>query len=476
MINLFIHNPELKRNAWLELKPNRLITMPVLLVLMYIITISLSSGSTTYDPIRVVSLIAFHILITIWGSKQTADAVATEINEKTWDRQRMTGLDPWKMVIGKLFGPTLFQWYGALIVMFFYFVSCIGSSSPAKDVYIGIITISTGLFVNAFALLISLLNITGNSFSSFSNTKINTTLFFVISLVVAYQLNMVLLIPGFTLSSFIKWYGLEWGKILSFLSVAIFIGWAIMGIYRNLRTELQYKNKSTVWNWFLLFIIIFSFGFSINTNNNDLNLPVNIELTTSWSIFLKMNVVAYVLISVLSFLILFERKSLFEYNAFVIDLKAFNFKKLSYSAPLWFITSVTAIVILLILSITSFLLPLNGNGNNGRQFFSIIDKILDNKPSVLFFVYAGTILLLVRDILLTRYLIYCSSFKNKTLTIIIYFVIVYIALPTLFKVNGLNLFFPIPNNDSIIVPLISLILQASGAAYFYKVNFDKLKQ
>ena len=474
-MNLFNNNPELKRNAWIELRPNRILVLPVLLLLLYIIAIS-SSSYNTGGSVRTVSIIVFHILVTIWGSKQTADAIASEINEKTWDRQRMTGLNPWKMVIGKLIGPVLFQWYGAAMVMAVYFSSCFSSYKPGNEVYVGLITIATGLFANAFALLISLLSITGNNYSSFSNTKVNTTLFFIVAIIVGYQINGAILLPGMGLSDFINWYGIGWGKPLSFLSIIVFLGWAIMGIYRNLRTELQYKNKSTAWNWFLLFIILYCFGFSINTNNNSfIDLAGSIHLTTSWLIFLKLNIVAYVLLSVLFFLILFEQKSLFDYKAFITDLKEKDFRKLNYSAPLWFITLIVTILFLAVLAVFSFFLPYKDSFDFiSKSFSSSINTFIDNNPSAVFFLYFGTILLIIRDVLLTRYLVYCSNFKNKILATITYFVVVYLALPTLFNLNGINLFLPIPHHESILIPLISLLVQCGGAITFYKMNFDKI--
>ena len=201
----------------------------------------------------------------------------------------------------------------------------------------------------------------------------------------------------------------------------------------------------------------------------------SIHLTTSWLIFLKLNIVAYVLLSVLFFLILFEQKSLFDYKAFITDLKEKDFRKLNYSAPLWFITLIVTILFLAVLAVFSFFLPYKDSFDFiSKSFSSSINTFIDNNPSAVFFLYFGTILLIIRDVLLTRYLVYCSNFKNKILATITYFVVVYLALPTLFNLNGINLFLPIPHHESILIPLISLLVQCGGAITFYKMNFDKI--
>ncbi len=471
MNKIFSSNPELQRNAWLELRQNRMIVMPLLIGLIYIITIVI--GLHPYDklsPLRYVSLAIFHILVSVWGTKQAADAVASEINEKTWDRQRMTGLSPWKITIGKLFGPTLFQWYGAIWCLGVYFLCCFSSDNFSQDVFIGLVTIFSGMFANALGLLFSLLSITGNQSSSFSNTKINTTFFFIMALLIGYQTSSTMTIQGLLFHRNISWYGIPWGNFFNLFFVFVFLSWGVMGIYRNIRTELQYKNDSKVWLAFIVFVIIYCFGFSFHSEFTD-----GINFSAFDVVFLKLNFVTYFLVSITSFLLLIERKNIVDYKMFVADFNSFNFKKLNFSSPLWLISGIVSGLFLLALATLSLVHKPDSLASDNFKIFNLIS---DNKREFinqhLSFFYFGVLLLLIRDIFVTRFLLYCTNFKNNILIIVIYYAVMYAALPMVFGANGgqlICLFYPIPFTGYSIASFISLAFQAALAFYIYRSSY-----
>ena len=68
-------NPELQRNIWLELTTRRMIAMPIILALIF----TLPFGNATLATFLYLGLTLF------WGTRQAAEAVASEVAQRTWD-------------------------------------------------------------------------------------------------------------------------------------------------------------------------------------------------------------------------------------------------------------------------------------------------------------------------------------------------------------------------------------------------------
>ena len=67
---------------------------------------------------------------------EAADSVLDEVNDNTWDFQKLSALSPWSLAFGKLFGSTIYCWYGGLIA----FAVAVGISlqvSPPYKVFVG---------------------------------------------------------------------------------------------------------------------------------------------------------------------------------------------------------------------------------------------------------------------------------------------------------------------------------------------------
>lgn len=107
-------NPEFKRNIWLEITPARLAMMPGVLTLIGLLILTLDKNNpqqglyTTFTSL-------FFVLTTGWGSLLVLSSINSEVNEHTWDQQRLSALTPWQMAWGKLFGSTAYAWYGGLL-------------------------------------------------------------------------------------------------------------------------------------------------------------------------------------------------------------------------------------------------------------------------------------------------------------------------------------------------------------------------
>ncbi|MBU6374285.1 MAG: hypothetical protein KJS97_16290 [Alphaproteobacteria bacterium] len=109
-------NPELQRNVWLELNPTRLAVMPLVIGLIIMVA-SLGGGMRS---VMEAAQMLFVVIAVVWGAFKAARTVTDEVRDRTWDSQRMSGLSPWAMTFGKLFGATIYCWYGGLIALAIY--------------------------------------------------------------------------------------------------------------------------------------------------------------------------------------------------------------------------------------------------------------------------------------------------------------------------------------------------------------------
>ncbi|KOR27669.1 hypothetical protein TI03_06390 [Achromatium sp. WMS1] len=130
-----IYNPEFRKNIQLHLNPAKLVMMPIVLGMIFFAIYLYNTHSNQHhwyqvdtrayiaNIMQIYSLTLFGILVFIWGTKMAVDSLIGEFNDKTWDSQRMTAIGPWNLVWGKLFGGTLFSWYGGVICLLVFATS-----------------------------------------------------------------------------------------------------------------------------------------------------------------------------------------------------------------------------------------------------------------------------------------------------------------------------------------------------------------
>ena len=128
----------------------------------------------------------------------------------------------------------------------------------------GFIVLIAGVLVHAVALSLSILGLKKNQ----GHSKINSLPYFLMGILFAVFLNSFL---GITLwedgNLQIKWFfaRLSYGDIFV-ITIVVFTLWAIFGLYRVVRRELQYENGPWVWVSFLVFLTLYCSGFIPNTN------------------------------------------------------------------------------------------------------------------------------------------------------------------------------------------------------------------
>ncbi|MEX0923314.1 MAG: hypothetical protein WDZ84_11100 [Rhodovibrionaceae bacterium] len=255
-------NPEFRRNLWIELRLHRLIAMPAIVALVAALLISLDSS---LGILRSSALAAFYGVVFLWGGRCAASAIAGEVNGRTWELQRMTALGAWSMAWGKLFGCTAFIWYGGLMILaLFGYASVARREMPLEGaLYFAGMEIAAGILVQAVALSISLILLSKKPRSETLPVTFSQLIGLAAVLVMAWRPEFgLVLVPRWEAFGAASWYGFAIQlHHFAFASVAVFAAWAVFGVYRLMRAELQFEGAPWGWPLFTLFVIAYLFGF-----------------------------------------------------------------------------------------------------------------------------------------------------------------------------------------------------------------------
>lgn len=240
-------NPEFRRNLWLELSPARIVIMP--LVVGLLLTLGWMWGERT--GVAMVGLVAGWALLVLWGTRLAADGVAAEVQGKTWDSQRLSGIGPVAMTVGKLFGATVYAWFGGLMCI--VAVAFVGGLE--SDPWAPLRLLATALFAQAVALWFALVQVRlGTGVKRFQ-----VLLAQLVGIIASAQLA-----PVFDFATFdVEWYGMTFsapGFALFFTLVMTL--WAWVGCWRLLRADFVYRNWPVAFVAFLIFIAVYVEGLS----------------------------------------------------------------------------------------------------------------------------------------------------------------------------------------------------------------------
>ena len=245
-------NPEFKRNLWLQISPARLVLMPALIALALATAFSLlpRPGAIMLS----LSVFCFAILTIICGLFQAGNALSQEFIDGTWDSQRMSALTPWQMTWGKLFGGTIYAWYGGIMLLA---IAGFCSFEPMDIILIkGVGLICTALIVHISALLSVLLahrtNPGGNSRLNLGGLAILFLLLLLAFFNVGRRLDATSML----------WWRQDWNSLHFMIATLAFLAvWALIGLWEMMRRELMLRNRVWWWPVFLSFWLIWKAGF-----------------------------------------------------------------------------------------------------------------------------------------------------------------------------------------------------------------------
>jgi hypothetical protein len=263
-------NPEFQRNLWLELTPRRMILMAVLLALAFFA--SAVSGDVAYGPAGTAQWL-YYAIVVVWGTRNASVAVVGEIRDRTWDMQLLSSITPGAMTWGKLFGATIYNWFGGAICLAVMMAEAVAHKGVPTALIGLVYFISVGVIAQSASFLASLIAIRRRQ----SHSRLDIFIYQIVGLAAAVTVFWIWSIVDPAGSwLFHKPAGdsvVWWGRVLDtrgflLVSLAIFAAWTLLGCYREMRLELKMQNGTLVWLGFLVFIGVYVAGFDVWLTND----------------------------------------------------------------------------------------------------------------------------------------------------------------------------------------------------------------
>jgi len=251
-------NPEFQRNAWLEMTPHRMVAAPAVLLALFALMYLIGGDAA----IGLMSIVGYWVALgtgVLWGGRIASEAVLSEVQQGTWDQQRLSCIAPWAMTWGKLFGAPVFTWYvcAPCLVML---VLGAGARMPAGEGYVhAVLLVLIILFAHAVGLLASLhLVARVNRLGARVSAGLHMLGLLCAAPLILFSIGAFMAGPP---DERVSWFGHEIRSLyFALASTAVFTAWAVAGCYRLMRAELQLRNAPWVWMAFVAFCMLYAAG------------------------------------------------------------------------------------------------------------------------------------------------------------------------------------------------------------------------
>ena len=424
-------NPEFRRNLVLELTPHRLVAVPLVLALIFVTAWAIGGERATAGAGRLVMT----ILLSLWGARAAADAVFGEVADRTWDAQRMSSIGPWAMSWGKLFGAPIFSWYGSL---FCVPAVLVGPENPVNAL---VEILLFGLLAHALALLISLLllRIRGRS------TRFQVTIAHAGGLLLALAAGGVGVFdtgPAQDLAgepfSRVSWYDVTMSlSDFSFMTRIVLLAWAVIGVFRLMRLELQFKPQPLVWLSFVIFVSAYVGGVSFALTE-DTRLLLQGRDLAALGLAARLGAGLVFVVAVTYCAIFLAPSGAVHLRRFAWELQAARYYAAFQAAPPWMVAALVAIIQTAAVCAATLSVPDSLSGGVGP-----VSRLADSGAVDVVVVLIAWMLFLVRDLGLILFVILSPRGGRGHLAAAMYLGILYIALPALLGGTGLQAALPV---------------------------------
>ncbi|MEZ4978948.1 MAG: hypothetical protein R2772_06595 [Chitinophagales bacterium] len=405
---------ELKKNVWLYFSKASFIGIVVVYFLALFLTTSISDESTSGN-IYAISIGFFIVITSIWGSFSLSNALLSELRNRTWVYQKMSAISALDMSFGKLFGPTAMHW---LVGAIFLSIATLASFSSRDHSLLSLFHLFLGtLFLHASSLVLSLLVVRQKQDSP-DTTNLSGRPF----LLIAFFLILKAIASSFKtdLNDF-TWYGLAINSdFFETLSLLVFAIWAILGVYRNMREELQYQNLPNYWVAFNVFVVFYFSGLVFK--------EVHEGVYTVFNGLFAFAFAMHVLLTVLTLFL--EPINFMDYLQFFKNWGKKSWEKIYASMPLWVFSLAFSFALCLVLSLQM-----------------LVDKSLNlGEEESYSFLYPLVAFMFLLKSLLVNLFLHLKQTKKANFVWFLYLALWYGLLPAtiggLFSAYGLFLFYP----------------------------------
>ena len=247
-------NPELRRNLWLELTTHRLVAMPTVLFLVFVLFAS-RNLSDWQGVVFSTAVALFIVIVHLWGTYKASEAVTDEVRDRTWDWQRLSALDPWRMTWGKLAGATALSWYGAFLCVVAMTIAMLGGYERRGLAILVCGLAASGVAVHGAALAASLQ-------ASRKSSKLGHRIGLIFFLPAAAVGLITLSSSGQVRGEAVEWYGHSFESIRFYCALSVvFALWAVLAAYREMARELKVRLLPWAYPAFAVFLAAFFAGY-----------------------------------------------------------------------------------------------------------------------------------------------------------------------------------------------------------------------
>jgi hypothetical protein len=249
---LFLENPELRRNWQIELSSRRVFTAGIITALFALIVLpSLLASSAR----AVHQDIPMYLMIILWSQKVTLTlggaiscwrAVRRERELNTFDFQRITRLSPLELAVGKLFGAPALAYFVTLCLALPAFFSAATSSSLAMALLVrSYVLLFTGaLVIHAFALMISTISDKGGAVSGVVILLL-LQVFPAIGWLAA--ISAMRSPQGFSDAAVFRFFGIAFPPTILWAILELgFVAWFLLAVVRNIKLDVEAMQLFTV--------------------------------------------------------------------------------------------------------------------------------------------------------------------------------------------------------------------------------------
>lgn len=335
-------NPELQRNLWLEMTPQRLIVAP--LVLALIVFVIFATAHNPFSALCNLGIYGYLGATVLWGARLSAQSLSEEFVDGTWDGQRTSSLSAWSMCLGKLFGGAAFAWYlGAcfLLLLLAGAVTTMATITVLRTVT-GLLLLA--VFTQSLSLLLTLIG--WRRLRRIADSR-HRGLSLLILLMLLPSIGKLLpwLDQRTTSEPLLIWFDRPWPATdFLLVSLALFTGWALLGLHRAMRAELQFNDRPWTWIAFVLFLQVYAVGW-IGQAQFDRALQSPPALSPFGSLPVLRLAIATLVALLLAYLFVFaEAKDRLRYQRLITDLRAGQLRRLLDSPPLWLVNAALAVL------------------------------------------------------------------------------------------------------------------------------------
>lgn len=246
-------NPELKRQLWLQFSPARLVVLP-LMILALMLGLHLTLPDRAAMAIALASGAIFVVLVFFAGTRAAGASVTDELNDHTWDQQRMSAMSPWSMAWGKLAGSTSYAWYiGGWCIAIGLIAVWVGHLTvPALRMVM--LAVLVGVFLQALLLTIHLQLVYWRGAAA---RRGSATAILLVLVWVGFPLTQILRIDT------IQWWGFAVDTLnFLLLSMGILVVCVLVAAWRSMAEILMVRQWPWGWPALAIAVTLYLCGFA----------------------------------------------------------------------------------------------------------------------------------------------------------------------------------------------------------------------